>query len=72
MVAAYLSEAGLGWAILETDSVSDAVGWFAVGFGLLAALGFMLKQPKTPLGAVFEPPVLSHVVPLVIGIALVT
>jgi hypothetical protein len=63
MVMAYLGVAAYGAAILQTGSLPRWVGWTAVVFGLVAVPGLV-----TPL---FQPPLMVHVVPFIIGIALV-
>jgi len=71
MVAAYACGAILGWAVLETGIVAGPVGWFAIGFGLVAGTGFVSGLPRTPFGPLFEPPLLVHIVPFVLALALV-
>ncbi len=63
MVMAYLGVAAYGAAILQAGNLPRWVGWTAVVFGLIAVPGLL-----TPL---FQPPLMVHVVPFIIGIVLV-
>lgn len=62
MVMAYIALSAFGAAILSTDLLPRWVGWTAVIFGLVALPGLL-----TPL---FQPPLMVHVVPFIIGLKL--
>jgi hypothetical protein len=62
MVMAYLAMAAYGAAILQTGLLPRWAGWTALVFGLVAVPGF-----ATPL---FQPPLMVHVVPFILGIAI--
>ena len=62
MVMAYLSVAAYGAAIIETAVVPRWVGKAAIVFGLVAVPGL-----ATPL---FQPPLMVHVLPFLVGVML--
>jgi hypothetical protein len=62
MVLGYLAEAAYGSAILSASALPRWAGWTALCFGLAAVPGMV-----TP---VFQPPLMLHVVPFILGIAI--
>ena len=64
---AFAAIAAIGGSILVTGVVSRAVGWVAVGWGVWWGLAFVAGW--IAVGG-FDYPVLHHVIPLVIGVAL--
>jgi hypothetical protein len=64
---AFVGIAAIGGSILMTGLVSRAVGWAAVGWGVGWGLAFVVGWISA---GGFDYPVLHHVIPLVIGVAL--
>ena len=64
MVLAYLAIAAYGKALLDTALVPRWLGWAHIFFGLLGAVGFVARVP------VFDPPLMVHLVPGILGVAL--
>jgi hypothetical protein len=70
MLTAYLSLAGTGIAILGGLMLPGWSGWLATGFGVAGAVSLATGKPRVMGGSPFEPPVMIHVVPAVLGILL--
>lgn len=64
MVLAYLALAAYGKAFLQVQLVPSWVAWTHVVFGLVGALGFIVRIP------LFDPPLMIHLVPGILGIVL--
>lgn len=65
MLTAYASWSLLGCALVTTASVPVWLGWAGIVLGALLSLGFVVLQ-----GGFLSPPILAHVYPLTVGIAL--
>lgn len=65
MVSAYLSWALIGGSLITTAVVPIWLGWSGVALGVLLSLGFVALK-----GGPLSPPILAHVFPLAVGIAL--
>jgi hypothetical protein len=72
MVLAYAAIGVLGWALLRTALLPDWIGWFSLIFGAAAALSMLFSIPRFPGTeySIFGLPILLHLPPLIIGIAL--
>src|SRR5207245_2052293 len=70
MLTAYLSVAAFGWAILAGVTLAAWTGYLALVFGLSAAASLATRLPRVGGASPFEPPVMVHVVPAVLGVAL--
>lgn len=70
MLTAYFSIAAFGAAILAGPQLPGWSGWLAVGFGLAGGISLATGQPRVGGGSPFEPPVMVHVVPAVLGVLL--
>jgi hypothetical protein len=68
MASAYVSFALLGSAVLADGALAPWVGWTGVILGLGSLVGFVATRAAGP----FNPPILAHLYPLVLGIALLT
>jgi hypothetical protein len=64
---AFASIAGFGASILMTGLIARWIGWAAVGWGIGWGLVFVIEWVTT---GGFDFPVLHHVIPFVIGVAL--
>jgi hypothetical protein len=64
MVLAYLAIAAYGKALLTTTIVPRWLGWTHVVFGLAGAAGYLARVP------IFDPPLMIHLVPGILGISL--
>jgi hypothetical protein len=64
MVLAYLAIAAYGRALLRTALVAPWLGKTHVAFGLAGAIGFVVRIP------VFDPPLMIHLVPGILGVVL--
>jgi hypothetical protein len=64
MVLAYLAIAAYGRALLDTALVAPWLAKTHVIFGLAGAVGFAVRIP------VFDPPLMIHLVPGILGIVL--
>jgi hypothetical protein len=62
-VLAFLAIAGYGWALLQTGLLPQWVGWVSIAWSVFWLGHFIVIQDTIPL--------LHHVIPLVIGIALI-
>lgn len=67
VIVAFLAQAAFGAALLNTGLVAGWVGWVTIGWNLGCLLLMVLVRPSD-----IYFPVLHHVAPLVIGIALLT
>ena len=65
LLTAYVSWTFLGSAVVSTVIVSQWIGWLGVGMGVAGALGYVALR-----GGPFAPPILAHLYPLILGIAL--
>jgi hypothetical protein len=70
MVLAYLSIAAYGAGIVRTGLVPDWLGWVSLIFGLAGATGFVAGAYVIKGFKLFEPPLLIHLMPGLIGIFL--
>jgi hypothetical protein len=70
MVLAYLSIAAYGGALVRTEFLPLWLGWASVAFGLVAAAGFVARVFKVPRTRVFEPPLMVHLMPGLMGVFL--
>jgi hypothetical protein len=61
MEAAYLATAAVAWLALRAATVPPRLGWTGVAFGCAGAL-------SCPVVVVFQPPLMIHVIPFVVGI----
>jgi hypothetical protein len=68
MASAYVSFALLGLAVLAADVLAPWVGWTGVILGLGSLAGFVATRAAGP----FNPPILAHLYPLILGIAVLT
>jgi hypothetical protein len=68
MASAYVAFALLGSAVLAAGVLAPWVGWTGVVLGLGALAGFVVTRAAGP----FNPPILAHLYPLVLGIAVLT
>jgi hypothetical protein len=64
MPLAYLAIAAYGKALLVTGLVSRGVAWSHIIFGVLGAVGFVARVQ------VFNPPLMIHLVPGILGVLL--
>lgn len=67
VVLAFLAQVAFGAAILQTGLVAAWVGWVTIIWNLVWLIGLLIFNPHN-----IYFPVLHHVAPLVIGIALLT
>lgn len=65
VVTAFLAQAALGGALLQSGMVAAWVGWLAIGWNVAWLVALPVLSPRD-----IYFPVLHHVVPLVVGIAL--
>jgi hypothetical protein len=66
MLSAYVASALLGFAVLAADALPVWLGWAGVGWGLVLAAGLVVTRFAGP----FNPPILAHVYPGVVGAVL--
>ena len=73
MMLAYLSAAALGGALLEIGFLASWIGWFAVlwGSAMAGIMAIGWPKPEGGEGTIAHFPVWAHIVPAVIGIALI-
>lgn len=67
VVLAFLAQAAFGAAILQTGFIAAWVGWITILWNLMWFIGLLIFNPRN-----IYFPVLHHVAPLIIGIALLT
>ena len=65
VILALLAQAAIGGALLQSRLLPAWIGWAAIGWNLL----FLVVLPLTSAGDMYYP-VVHHVMPLVVGIAL--
>jgi hypothetical protein len=68
MASAYASFALLGSAVLAHGVLNPWIGWTGVILGLGSLAGFVATHAAGP----FNPPILAHLYPLILGIVLLT
>ena len=66
MILSYAAIALLGWSLLASDIVAPWLGWAGIVFGVVWCLGFVRLR-----SALFAPPILVHVWPFAVGVALI-
>ncbi len=70
IVIAFAAEAIVGVGLLRAGAVPEWIGWFTVGFGLVGGASQLFPFSRIPvLAGIFQVPILVHVAPLLIGIA---
>lgn len=67
VILAFLAQAAFGAAVLQTGLVAAWVGWVTILWNLVWLIGLLIFNPRNMYF-----PVLHHVAPLIIGIALLT
>ena len=65
VILAFLAQAAIGGALVQSGLLPAGIGWAAVGWNILC----LVVLPLISAGELYYP-VLHHIVPLVIGIAL--
>jgi len=65
LLTAYLSWVALGASVLDTEILASWVGLLGIGLGLTGFVGYTALR-----GGPFAPPILAHLYPLFLGIAL--
>ena len=65
LLTAYVSWAFLGSAVVSSELVADWIGWLGAGLGVAGAAGYTALK-----GGPFAPPILAHLYPFILGIAL--
>lgn len=71
LLLAYAATLLVGIAVIARASAPRFAGWFAVIFGGVAFVANVTGWPRTErFGAVFEPPFMVHIPPLILGISL--
>ena len=65
LLSAYASWTFLGGAVVSSGVVPEWLGWLGVGLGVSGAVGYIALK-----GGPFAPPILAHLYPFVLGIAL--
>ena len=65
LLTAYVSWTFLGSAVLSSEIVAPWLGWLGVGLGVGGAAGYTAFK-----GGPFAPPILAHLYPFILGIAL--
>ena len=66
LLSAYGSWTFLGSAVVSSEIVPQWLGWLGVGLGVGGALGYTALK-----GGPFAPPILAHLYPFILGIALI-
>lgn len=71
LLLAYAATIVIGIAVIARAGAPRFAGWFAVTFGAIAFVANATGWPQTKrFGAVFEPPFMVHIAPLILGISL--
>lgn len=71
LLLAYAATVLIGIAVIARAGAPRFAGWFAVIFGAVALGANVTGWPRTGrFGAVFEPPFMVHIAPLILGISL--
>ena len=72
MVLGYLATAIFGWALLETAVLPAWIGWLAIALGITGAPSILTNSPLYPGSkySIAAVPAWLHIIPLIIGIAL--
>ncbi len=65
LLTAYVSWTFLGSAVVSSEMVAEWLGWLGVGLGVGGAAGYAAFK-----GGPFAPPILAHLYPFILGIAL--
>lgn len=65
LLTAYVSWTFLGSAVVSSEIVAQWLGWLGVGLGVGGAVGYIVFR-----GGPFAPPILAHLYPFILGIAL--
>ena len=65
LLSAYASWTFFGSAVVSSGLLPEWLGWLGVGLGVAGAVGYAVLK-----GGPFAPPILAHLYPLILGIAL--
>ena len=65
LLTAYVSWIFIGSAVVSTEIMAEWTGWLGIGLGATGAIGY-----ATFKGGPFAPPILAHVYPCYLGVAL--